>query len=304
MGRSYYPFKTRFTRMLILACCMVASLVQADSVGLVVENKSPQTVAFYTQLADMTPDHDIQLYSLDNLPDDLSTTPVDRWVAMGAKSLAIMLGRLNSQKPALGLFVSEQAITKLTSLYPKAKYSILDNTPTLDRQLALIKAIDPQVKSIAYYHADDATAPSTALIKMAKSLKLDLNASPLPDPLNWERDSLKALKDSDVVMGIDDSGVYNATTIRSILMRLYRANKPLFGPDNGYVRAGAVASTYSGVKETLQATAQLLNSTKPWPRVIKNPYYDVSINEQVARSLNLTLDPPEKIRAKMEALLP
>ena len=287
-----------------MACCMLASLVQADSVGLVVENKSPQTVAFYTQLAELAPSHDIKLYSLDNLPENLAQTQTDKWVAMGAKSLAIMLGRLNDAKPALGLFVNEQAMDKLTSLYPKAKYSILDNTPTLDRQLALIKVIDPQVKSVAYYHTDQATAPSAALLKMAKALKLDINASPLPDPLNWERDALKALKDSDVVVGIDDSGVYNATTIRSILMRLYRANKPLFGPDKGYVRAGAVASTYSGVQETLKATAQLLNADKPWPQLIKNPYYDVSVNEQVARSLNITLEPPEKIKAAMEALLP
>ena len=139
---------------------------------------------------------------------------------------------------------------------------------------------------------------------MAKALNLSLKTSELKDPLNWDRNALKALKEADLVLGLDDRAVYNATTIRSILMRLYRASRPLIGPDKGYVRAGAVASTFSGVKETLLAIRDLLNTDSQWPNIVYNPHFSVSINTQVARSLNITVGNPEQVKEKVKEYLP
>jgi ABC-type uncharacterized transport system substrate-binding protein len=139
---------------------------------------------------------------------------------------------------------------------------------------------------------------------MAQALNIKLNVAQLRDPLNWDRASLKILKDSDLVLGLNDNAIYNATTIRSILMRLYRASRPLVGPDKGYVRAGAVASTYSGVSETLKAISVLLKDGKAWPEIIYNPYFNVSINTQVARSLNISVGAPEEVRDKVKEYLP
>lgn len=274
------------------------------TVGLVVESKSAQVTSFYKQLQSLSPDLDIQLYTTDSLPDSKSTKKVRTWMAMGPKALAVLLGRSNGHNRVLGLFVKEQAKSKLVKLYPNKKFSILENTPSLDRQLALIKVLHPQAKHVAVFHSAQYKEVPSSLVKMAKALKIKLNVSELKDPLNWDRASLKELKDSDLVLGLNDSAIYNATTIRSILMRLYRAGRPLVGPDKGYVRAGAVASTYSGVKETLKAISVLLKDDQPWPEVIYNPYFDVSINTQVARSLNISVGAPDDIREKVQEYLP
>jgi len=76
------------------------------------------------------------------------------------------------------------------------------------------------------------------------------------------------------------------------------------GPDKGYVRAGAVASTYSGVQETLKAITGLLKSDATWPEVISNPYFNVSINAQVARSLNIVVGDAKEVGKAIEGVMP
>jgi ABC-type uncharacterized transport system substrate-binding protein len=261
------------------------------TVGLLVEADNKQAQNFQAAMRLARAQDTFQLYTLQSLPNDLSQTPVESWLAMGAKSLAILLGRLNvnHNKRVLGLFVRPEAKAKLKNLYPNKLFSLLDNTPPLTRQLALIKVLSPQIKSVAILHTQEMPVNLNEVNRQAKKMGLTLRTALMNDPLNWSKVSLQVLKESDVVLGINDSAIYNATTIRSILMRLYRASRPLIGPDKGYVRAGAVASTYSGVKETIQSVSQLLGSNETWSEIIPNSNFNVAINTQVARSLNINI---------------
>ena len=299
MGSSIYTL----VRIGLLALLCMPSIAVGVTVGLVVESQSQQAVSFHAQLKKLSPDHTIALYSIDNLP-KAEDKGIHTWMAMGPKALAVLLGRTNGSDRILGLFVKEKAKTKLKKLYPNKQFSILENRPTLDRQMALIKVLNPQAKKVAIYHSTQYPELPKSLKAMAKALNLSLEISELKDPLNWDRNALKALKDADLVLGLDDGAIYNATTIRSILMRLYRASRPLIGPDKGYVRAGAVASTFSGVKETLKAIVDLLGQQGEWPAVIYNPYFSVSINTQVARSLNITVGNPEQVKEEVKGYLP
>jgi len=139
--------------------------------------------------------------------------------------------------------------------------------------------------------------------KTTKKLGFELSLNVLKDPLNWDRNALKALKSADLVLGLPDRAVYNATTIRSILMRLYRAGKPLVGPDKGYVRAGAVASTYASMTDTLQACATLLKDPTTWTPHIENMHFSVAVNAQVARSLNLSVSESSKLESQVKELM-
>lgn len=300
MGRSIITF----LKIGLLALLCAPALANGLTVGLVVESKSQQAISFHSQLKKISPKQSINLYSLEDISGKGGPADVNTWLAMGPKALAVVLGRTHDDQRILGLFVREKAKAKLEKLYPTKKFSILENTPTLDRQLALIKVLNPQAKKIAVYHSVQYPELPKSLLSMAKALNFSIHTSELRDPLNWDRNALKTLKDADLVLGLDDGAIYNATTIRSILMRLYRASRPLIGPDKGYVRAGAVASTFSGVKETLKVVGDLLNTSGAWPSVIYNPYFNVSINTQVARSLNITVGNPEQVKEKVKEYLP
>lgn len=62
----------------------------------------------------------------------------------------------------------------------------------------------------------------------------------------------------------------------------------LIGPNAGFVRAGALASTYSDQDDWLWVLDQLLDQPPTrWPRSLYPVRYGVSGNQQVARALGL-----------------
>lgn len=67
----------------------------------------------------------------------------------------------------------------------------------------------------------------------------------------------------------------------------------LIGPNAGFVRAGALASTFSDQDDWLAVLDQLLDrSPTSWPRSHYPTHYGVSGNQQVARALGLEpIDP-------------
>lgn len=284
--------------MFVLILC--PAFTWGATVGLLVDSKSDQAISFQVHLKKLSPEHDISLITPDMLTGD---TSVDAWFTIGPKVLAKLLEQPKYQQPILSLFITQSSAQKLRSSNPTRHFSTLDNTPTLDRQLALIKVLNPQVKQVAVFYSAQGKEHIAKLTSLAEQLNLKLIASELADPLNWKREALKTLKDSDLVLGLKDSAIYNATNIRSILMRLYRAGRPLIGPDKGYVRAGAVASTYSGMPETLKVCTDLLKDIKKWPQTIRNPYFNVSINAQVARSLNIVVQDSDQVAKAVKGLL-
>lgn len=97
-----------------------------------------------------------------------------------------------------------------------------------------------------------------------------------------------AFSNSDVLLGIMDPSVYNPQSIKNILISAYRQNIPLVGPGPAFIRAGAIASSYSSLGDTVDVLADMLLGRRPFA-FIYNPYFNVDFNEQVARSLNLSL---------------
>jgi len=299
MGRSAY----HLIKSAILAAMILCSFeIQAATVGLLVDKSSKQAVMFHQKLSELSPQHDVQLIELLQISKHLQTSADMTWVAMGPKALEGLLKQPFKGK-ALALFVSPSQAEQLRKSHAQQSFSWLNNTPSLKRQLALVKALKPQAKRIVLFHAQQNNVDLSQYEKTTKKLGFELSLNVLKDPLNWDRNALKALKSADLVLGLPDRAVYNATTIRSILMRLYRAGKPLVGPDKGYVRAGAVASTYASMTDTLQACATLLKDPTTWTPHIENMHFSVAVNAQVARSLNLSVSESSKLESQVRELM-
>ncbi len=286
----------RVLRFLCLCLIALSPDLWAASIGLVATDSSPRTQKFHSHLAKLLPAHSVNLV----LVDQLSTQKHDRWVTLNAKALASLAQQHPTHQRVLALFLSVEKAKILQKQFPDFTFSWLDNGPSVQRQLALIKALKPQAGHIGVFYSSDRSDEVEIAKAAAAKLGMEILAAPLDDPLNWDRAALRVLKQSDVVLGLNDRKIYNATNIRSILMRLYRANRPLVGPDKPYVKAGAVASTYSGVSDTLRAAAELLNSDAQWTPVVVNQYFRVSVNRQVARSLQISLDDEANLKKKVE----
>jgi ABC-type uncharacterized transport system substrate-binding protein len=286
MGRAVgYPF-----RISVICITLFFSLSSwGNKVGLLVDTPSAQITAFEKQLNTLLPTYSIQQITSTQL-NTFDTTSVDKWITLGPNALSQLMARLQAKKvPVLALFLPETARLKLSAQYQQG-FTTLENAPDMAKQLALIHALVPQARQVGVFHSSQYKANHNELDELAKKYGLKLHWSELKDPLDWDRHALKVLGDVDLVLGVNDDALYNTTTIRSILMRLYRSGKALIGPDKGYVRAGAVASTYAGIEETLLAAADWIRGELPAKTILENPYFNISVNAQVARSLNIVVD--------------
>jgi len=293
---------TKLAKLLLLAVAsLYAHTCLSTTVGLAVEGRTQQVEQFYSQLNQATPEHNIVLVDLDN-PTKQHPKDISRWVAVGVKALAKVMSRTDDDVPVLGLFVKIEALDQLKRLHPTQSFSLLSNEPPIKRQMALLHVLHGGFKRVAIFHSPLTEGEYASLVPFAESLQLELLLTPLKDPLNWDRKALQALKQVDAVLGVHDDAIYNATNIRSLLMRLYRAGKPLIGPDKGYVRAGAVASTYSSVQDTIDAVRVLL-AKETWNEVEYNPFFSVEQNTQVARSLNIPTENDQVLEAAVKELL-
>ena len=96
------------------------------------------------------------------------------------------------------------------------------------------------------------------------------------------------LRNSDVLLGLDDPDLYNPKTAKNLLLSSYSRQVALVGPNAAFVRAGSLASTYSDQPDWLAILDQLLDRPPAtWPRTLYPDRFKVSSNAQVARSLGI-----------------
>jgi len=157
--------------------------------------------------------------------------------------------------------------------------------PPLARQMDLIQSILPSSDVAVIY------GPSVLPWAWPELSILEENGAQLVryqpgQSLNY---ALKdALRGNDVLLGINDPDIYNPQSIKNILISAYRQNIPLVGPGRAYIRAGAIASTYSSLDDIARRMADVVLG-RITHAFDYNPYFSVAYNEQVARSLNISL---------------
>ena len=104
----------------------------------------------------------------------------------------------------------------------------------------------------------------------------------------------QVLSETDVLLAIPDTLVFNRNTAQSIFLTSYRYRDPIVGYSRSMTRAGALVSVYSTPAQIGQQSAEwiigvLAHSTLRLPPPAHPAYFEVSINDQVARSLGISL---------------
>jgi ABC-type uncharacterized transport system substrate-binding protein len=102
-----------------------------------------------------------------------------------------------------------------------------------------------------------------------------------------------ALNNTQALLAVADSTVYNPSTVSNILLTSYRDKIPVMAFSAGYVKAGALLSVHStaaqtGLQVATMALQFLQNNTVPASQYPLD--FSISVNEYVARSLGLSLD--------------
>ncbi|MGX0888765.1 hypothetical protein AB7M22_000773 [Pseudomonas sp. ADAK2 TE3594] len=247
---------------------------------------SPGVESFVQALSELRPTDSVRFQPLASLPAP-GQLPVDtRLVLLDLPSLDWRLQ--DTQGPAtLVLRISRlQARQRLGNEMP-SHLSLLWSDPPLDRQLRLTRLLLPEARRVGVLF----DSHSEFLLKELRQAALPLGLEVVTerwDNTNDSRPLQALLKNSDVLLGLDDPDLYNPKTVKNLLLSSYARQLALIGPNAAFVRAGSLASTYSDQNDWLKILDELLDRpSSTWPRALYPQHFKVLSNPQVARSLSI-----------------
>ncbi|WP_166226287.1 ABC transporter substrate-binding protein [Pseudomonas atagonensis] len=271
---------------LFLTAWLHGVAVQAADILLTGAEESPGVQSFVQALSELRPTDHVRFQPLASLPAPGKLPSSLRLILLDLPSLDWRLQ--DTQGPAtLVLRISRlQAQQRFGAAQP-AHLSLLWSDPPLARQLQLIRRILPQARRIGVLFDHHSEFLLQELHLAAKPLQLEIVNQ------RWEntadsRPLQSLLKNSDVLLGLDDPDLYNPKTAKNLLLSSYSRQLALVGPNVAFVRAGSLASTYSDQSDWLAVLDHLLDqSPANWPRTLYPERFKVSSNAQVARSLGI-----------------
>ncbi|RCL25585.1 ABC transporter substrate-binding protein [Pseudomonas sp. AFG_SD02_1510_Pfu_092] len=285
---------------LVLLCLWPWGPLSASEVLLVGADDQPGIRSFVAALESRRPHDHVHFQTTADLPRPGLLKSDQRLILLDNAALDWRLGE-NAGPPALAMRVSRvQAEQRLGKSRP-AFLTLLWSDPPLSRQLHLARYLLPQAQRIGVLYGEHSSFLLEELRHAARSLGLEIIAQDWPDPRD-SRPLQHLLANSDVLLGLDDPDLYNSKTAKNLLLSSYGRQMALIGPNAGFVRAGALASTFSDQDDWLAVLDQLLDQPPArWPRSLYPARFGVSGNQQVARALGLEpIDPNAAAKALAE----
>lgn len=218
------------------------------------------------------------------------------FVALGTEAASV-LARAKLKSPMLSALIprsSFERVLRESGRKASAQFNVLYLDQPLQRQLAMIRLALPQARRIAVLWGPDSWSSAPTLRALASANGLSLQEARL-DPDTPLFDALqKALDGSHVLLAQADPQVFNGNSIQNILMTTIRHKVPLIAFSPAYVRAGALLAIYSTPTQVGTQAAQWVLDALANRLLLEQPMapddFEISINPQVARVLNLSLD--------------
>jgi ABC-type uncharacterized transport system substrate-binding protein len=226
-------------------------------------------------------------------------------VTIGPRAFTTALGR-HPQSPILATLISQEDYRAVASARsgrePEHLVSaIYDDVPLLNQALTG-KAILPQSRRIALLATPKSTHLYSKLLLQLPKYDLEARTFVVNSSSELIPALVRALYYGDFVLAAQDPSIYNPNTIKHILLTAYRRNIMVIGPSRAYVRAGSLASSYTPYSAVAQA---LISALKHWSQkgFLPEPAYptdfNVQINEQVGRSLNIPLPSEASVKEQV-----
>ncbi len=225
-------------------------------------------------------------------------------IALGVKALEAS-SRLKYTTPVLGVFTPLPVFNDLLAKSRRelGNFSAIVLDQPYSRQLSLIRAILPEAKKVGVLLG----TVSSQYMDVIKDEGEERGFSVLDETVYQEAELIpklkKLLENTDALLAVPDGLIYNRETAQPILLTSYRHQKPMFGYSQSYVRAGALASVYSSGKQMAKQAAEIAVKSQQAPSLLPPPqipkYFSVTLNYQVAHSLNIPLMDEEALYKKM-----
>ena len=173
------------------------------------------------------------------------------------------------------------------------------------KQIQFIKEINRRWKTVSYLTSKEKPVDGDAMNKCAKQHAMTTHRVSTTQDGYLSSEIKDALANSDLILALPNKDIYNEKSIKNILLSSYRNRKPVIGFSKNFVNAGALASIYSNAEQIADSANQLVDQyyeqDKKFRENINYPKtFDISINKQVFRALNLRAPNLETLRQKLK----
>ena len=295
---------------LTVSTLFAGSALPADSIAIVLSGDGPpySTVdgaieAYFREKARRHPD---LLHA--PLPADTSAPPP----ALNQAMLVVTVGTRATAwalenppgPPVLAVLVPRDTYARLSGKRQVESSAIyLDQPPR--RRIDLMSLVLPDSRDVALLGHPSNTDRIVHLRQLLESRGYRVHVGDVKAETRLISTLEKLLEQSQVLFATPDPAIYNRNTIKPILLTAYRYQVPIIGFSRAYVRAGALAATYSTTTQIgLQAgewiEAFLKQGHLPPPAYPR--YFSVSVNRQVARALGLDLPADHRLLKALEEM--
>lgn len=218
-------------------------------------------------------------------------------ISLGHRA-ATLVDRMEIPNPKLRVFTDTSPHTDPE----QTSKSHLSMTQPVCQQFLLAKSINPKWKVVSILLSTRNNPLTHKLSSCAKQHKLELNTIILNKYVNIIDALNTSLVNSDVLLALPDSEIYNTRTIKSILLTTYRHRVPIIGFSENFVRAGALAAMHSSTKQLSQQITELIQKHYNGENIDKHiypEYFDVITNKNVAKSLSINIPDKKELLEKL-----
>jgi ABC-type uncharacterized transport system substrate-binding protein len=190
--------------------------------------------------------------------------------------------------------------------YTSAQSDLITAQPAC-RNIQLIRAINPRWDSIGVLSSNNSIDTAAELTRCAIQQNINLQVYAISDDSDLLKTLEIAIENNKVLLTITDPLIYNTHSVKNILLTAYRHRKPVIGYSDSFVRAGAIAAIYTSPQYVGTTAAKLVSDflQNNW-QFDKNVYtpddFSVSVNRQVADSLEIYLPSEENLKTRIKEM--
>lgn len=233
--------------------------------------------------------------------DDIAST------SRNGKTLYVTIGNYATQKlndfdrASMVLRISDRVQPGRT--YTSTKADLITAQPDC-RHILLIRSLNPEWTAVGVLSSVGSADEAAALTRCAIRYNVNLQVYAITDKSDLLKTLETAVRNNEVLLAINDPDIFNRHSVKNILLTAYRHRKPVIGYSDSFVQAGAIAAVYTSPDSAGDRATEILseffrNSWQFSRKIYRTDNLSISVNKQVAASLDLDLPGVESVRSSI-----
>jgi putative tryptophan/tyrosine transport system substrate-binding protein len=294
---------------LVLSAVLAAGAARAENVAVVLSDTAPACIELFESLKREVEKTGNERFKVWNIPastaanndkDIFRTDFYHLVVAVGARAAKVVLD-IGAKPPVLATMIPKAAFDKLAQSHAGAWSAIYLDQPA-ERQLRFVRAVLPGKIKLGVMYGPNSAALAADLDQAASEQGIEIDSQAVRRQEEVGPALTRMLERVDSLLAVPDAQVFNRTTLQPILLATFRANDPMIGFSEAYVKAGALAAVYSSPRQIARQAGEIVNELRvgedgrlalPAPRYPR--YWSIAVNRDVALRLNIAVETDDEI---------